>query len=451
VLARRLEPGDPLAPLIALFVHGAPVSEEAADRALDPLGLDGALRLAIVRPAEGGSVTSTVRLAPFGDLLLASDRPEGPFHDFVMGGSGSSRSLANLTVRRPVATVLDIGTGSGVQALLASWHAGLVAATDVNPRALAFARFNARLNHVTNVEFLEGPWYEPVAGRQFDLVVANPPFVVSPDADYLFRDDAEPGDAVSRRLVEATPAHLVAGGLAEIMVSWVYDPDDSWSQPVRDWVAGRSCDAWLLHSGSRSSSSYAVEWNQHLAADPPAQAAAVERWLRWFESQEVRALAYGLILLHRHAGATWFRADEIPDVPEEPAGGQLERALAAHHRLSQLGDLEELLDLCPVATPRHRLEQILRPGGGRYEVEAARIRLDEPLPFTAEVDVYGATLLTFLDGSRTLRQAVDEASLALDDPPGDLPARSANLVAGMMAMGLVRLEEPAMERGERGD
>ncbi|MGH9022524.1 MAG: hypothetical protein ACRDV9_05405 [Acidimicrobiia bacterium] len=48
-------------------------------------------------------------------------------------------------------------------AFLASRHSERVTATDVNPRALAFARFNATLNQVANVDLVEGPWFEPVA------------------------------------------------------------------------------------------------------------------------------------------------------------------------------------------------------------------------------------------------------------------------------------------------
>ena len=64
-------------------------------------------------------------------------------------------------------------------------------AVDVNPRALRYAALNARLNGLANVETREGSWLEPVADERFDLVVCNPPYVLSPDRDYLFRDGGE--------------------------------------------------------------------------------------------------------------------------------------------------------------------------------------------------------------------------------------------------------------------
>jgi methylase of polypeptide subunit release factors len=73
--------------------------------------------------------------------------------------------------------MLDVGTGSGVLAILAAQHSDQVTAIDVNPRALMFARFNARLNGVSHLQLLEGSWFEPVAGRTFDLIACNPPYV----------------------------------------------------------------------------------------------------------------------------------------------------------------------------------------------------------------------------------------------------------------------------------
>lgn len=445
LVARRLEPGDPLATLIALFVHGDGVSTAAAGRALDRVGLTGVERLGLVE-IDGGTATATARIGPFGGLLLASDRLDVPFRDFVMAGAGSSRTLANLTIRRPVRTALDLGTGTGVHAFLAAPHAERVTATDVNPRALAFARFNAVLNGIDNVEFVEGSWYDAVGGRQFDLIVSNPPFVVAPDGEFLFRDGGEGGvgDRVSRTLVESTPAHLTDGGVAQLLVNWVHDPAGSWSEPVRRWVEASGCDAWLLHGASDDPGRYSVMWNHHLATDPARYAASIERWLAWFDDQGIGAIGFGLLTLRRGPGPAWFRADEMPDLPGPAAGAQLEAALAAHDVLGGLKGTSDLLDTRPVTNPEHRLEQVLAFRDSRYEVDGARVRLRAPLAFTADVDVFSATLLTLLDGSRTLAEATDLAAGVLDEVPIDLHGIAAELVASMVVMGLVRVDDEAL-------
>src|SRR6185295_16402497 len=135
-------------------------------------------------------LVGAVRLVPHGVLLVASDLPddEGLHPDHVAGMHRPSVTLADLTVRRHVARALDMGTGCGIQALLAAQHAELVVATDVNERALAFADLNAALNDLDNVETRAGSFFEPVEGETFELVVSNPPYVISPEIAYVFRD-----------------------------------------------------------------------------------------------------------------------------------------------------------------------------------------------------------------------------------------------------------------------
>ena len=85
-------------------------------------------------------------------LILARDRPDPVTFvvqpDHVLGVSPPALLLSRLTVRQAAGRVLDLGCGGGVQALLAARHAESVVGVDLNPRALAFARFNARLNGV---------------------------------------------------------------------------------------------------------------------------------------------------------------------------------------------------------------------------------------------------------------------------------------------------------------
>ena len=114
--------------------------------------------------------------------------------DHVLGISPASTSLAQLTLRDPVASSLDLGTGCGVQALHLATHSDTVVATDVNQRALGIARFNAALNEVADrVEVRDGSFFEPVRGERYDLIATNPPFVISPATGDTAASTATPG------------------------------------------------------------------------------------------------------------------------------------------------------------------------------------------------------------------------------------------------------------------
>jgi release factor glutamine methyltransferase len=80
--------------------------------------------------------------------------------------------------------VLDLGTGSGAIALAIARERPLclITAVDVSLEALAVARANANQLTISNVDFLEGDWTEPVAGQKFEVIAANPPYVASGDA-----------------------------------------------------------------------------------------------------------------------------------------------------------------------------------------------------------------------------------------------------------------------------
>ena len=184
--------------------------------AVRPLALGRLYALGLVSN-EAERVRATVRLLPHGDYYLASDLFGGePSRDWVAGIHAPSVTLAKLAVRRSVEAALDLGTGCGIQALLAAKHSAQVVATDVNERALAFAAFNAALNGIDVVELRQGHLFEPVAGERFGLLVANPPYVISPDATYTYRDSGVPRDELCRRIVRTAPEHLAEGGFAHV-------------------------------------------------------------------------------------------------------------------------------------------------------------------------------------------------------------------------------------------
>lgn len=126
----------------------------------------------------------------------------------------------------PAPRIVDLGTGSGIVAITLArlCPQAAVSAVDVSPEALAVAAANAaRL--APAVRLLAGDWYAPLAGERFDLIVANPPYVVSGDPHLALNglpfepqgaltDGVAGGDGLAciRAIVSGAPMHLAAGG-----------------------------------------------------------------------------------------------------------------------------------------------------------------------------------------------------------------------------------------------
>ncbi|MFD5558835.1 HemK2/MTQ2 family protein methyltransferase [Streptomyces sp. NPDC127068] len=110
-----------------------------------------------------------------GSRVLVPWTVYAPQHDTLL--------LARALEREDVtgATVLDVGTGAGPLALAAARRGARVTAVDTTHRAVLTARFNARRARLP-VEVRHGDLFAPVAGRRFDLVLSNPPYVPAPAA-----------------------------------------------------------------------------------------------------------------------------------------------------------------------------------------------------------------------------------------------------------------------------
>ncbi|MFJ4122990.1 methyltransferase [[Kitasatospora] papulosa] len=430
VPALRATRGDsPLDTLVRLFLlqRSVPAAAAAAALPLEECAADGWV------VHEGDLVRATVDVRPYGgpegqDWFIVSDlgcavggaggigsHEEG----VVLGVGGASTTLAGITVRKPVTSALDLGTGSGIQALHAASHAGRVTATDVNPRALEFTRLTLALSGAAPAGLREGSLFDPVGAETFDLIVSNPPFVISPGARLTYRDGGMGGDDLCRTLVQQAGEHLAEGGYAQFLANWQHVEGEEWQDRVRSWVPA-GCDAWIVQREVQDVTQYAELWLRDSGdhrTDPDLYAERYEAWLDEFEARSTRAVGFGWITLRKSAAAAVnpsIVAEEWPHAVEQPLGSAVEAHFARQDYLREHDDAA-LLSAHFTLAEEVVQEQVGLPGA--EDPEHVVLRQHRGMRRATKVDAVGAGFAGVCDGSLPAGRILDAiAQLMAEDP-----------------------------------
>ncbi|MGW4285395.1 DUF7059 domain-containing protein [Streptomyces sp. NPDC004673] len=430
VPALRATRGDtPLEALTRLFLLQQPVPRA---RLTDVLPVEDAVDAGWLTSVGGDELAATVDVRPYGgpdgeDWFIVSDlgcavggaggigsRDEG----VVLGVGGASTTLAGITVRTPVGAALDLGTGSGIQALHAAQHATRVTATDLNPRALHITALTLALSGAPAATLCEGSLFEPVRDDEtFDLVVSNPPFVISPGARLTYRDGGMSGDDLCRSLVQQAGERLNEGGFAQFLANWQHVEGEDWQDRVRSWVP-RGCDAWIVQREVQDVTQYAELWLRDAGDHREDQAEYQSRydaWLDEFEARKVKAVGFGWITLRRtDAAEPSVTVEEWPHPVEQPLGDTIrdhfERVdhLRAHDDAALLEGRFRLADEVVQ-------EQVGLPGA--EDPEHVVLRQHRGMRRATKVDTIGAGFAGVCDGSLSAGVILDAiAQLVGEDP-----------------------------------
>jgi methylase of polypeptide subunit release factors len=336
---------DPAAVLARLFVLGLPTAITDVALALPSLELQGAVELGLVALGEADCVP-LVDLRPYsftdswgaaqwwiasdlGELALGTALPE----DHVLGVGGASLTLAGLQLGRTGGLALDLGTGCGIQAFHASRFSGRVIATDISQRALDYAGFNAVLNGIRTIEFRLGSMFEPVAGEQFDYLVTNPPFVITPRAEgvpsYEYRDGGRVGDAIVADVIAGAARHLRSGGVAQLLGNWEYRQGEDGLDRIAGWLDDAGLDGWVVEREAQDAALYAQTWIRDGGTRAGDESDRLESaWLDDFEARGVTAVGFGYVLLRAPSVELANRSTRLRRL--ERLDGQVAAGLGAH-------------------------------------------------------------------------------------------------------------------------
>ena len=436
--------GDPFHIFGRLFFVGREVAEAALREAVAPLPLESLVAVGLVRE-EDGKFRAVARIERHGELFVCSDfvsftREVALDADHVLGVGPGAISLAALCPQSSVESVLDVGTGGGIHALLAAPHAERVVATDICARALNFGEMNARLNGITNIEFRAGSFFEPANGELFDRIVSNPPFVISPASRFVYRDGGLGGDAVSEHIVRAAAEHLEENGCAVVLVNWHHSTGDDWEQRPASWTRGNGCDVRWMRFDDQDPLTYAASWlRQEERRDVATAARLLDEWVRHYDERGMARIATGAVVMRKRTCArNWERCEDIPmDISMNACGEQMERIFDAEDLLQSLAHESDLLECRFKLHPAHRLEQRMAVRGGAWALESNKLHLTSGMDFCAQIDMPTMQFLGELDGNRTVREAATPVAEAMGRTVEDVVPVCLGITKRMLRIGLL--------------
>lgn len=349
--------------------------------------------------------------------------------DHVLGIGGATLTLLEMTVRERVDSALDVGCGCGIQALYLATHADRVVATDLSSRACALTQFNAALNEAV-IDVREGSLFEPVEGETFDLIVTNPPFVITPDsvrgaAGLLeYRDGGMDRDNLIRAVLRGAPACMNEGGTLQMLANWEIpadrNPDTQWSWRVDQWLDGLPVDAWVVQRDVLDPARYVDMWIRDSGGQLMARAdyeRAFTSWLADFRRAGTGAIGMGFVALRRldeaEAASGGKRAYDLSLDGHAPRGRDVAWALASLRALelwdtalTRASDVREERHYVPGSSDPELL--ILHQGGG----------LGRSVPVSSSVSaVVGAS-----DGELTVGQIAAAVAMLTETDVDDVRA-----------------------------
>ncbi|AXX28825.1 putative transferase [Actinosynnema pretiosum subsp. pretiosum] len=448
VAKRESEDSGDLGALVRLFLLGDTEPDRSVRSALAGVDLDEAVRAGVLTP-DGDGFRAGLDVRPYGDdegswwviADLDSDQRGGPVpSDHVLGVGHASISLARATSRRPVKTLLDLGTGCGVQALHAGRHAERITATDLSARALALASATFRMNEV-DVRLGQGEWFGPVRGRKFDQIVCNPPFVVGPPrVDYVYRDSGLGGDDASALVVRQLPAFLNEGGTGQLLASWLHRKGEDWEDRVASWLPRGGVDAWFVQRDVADPALYVGTWLRDAGVDPrsPEGRAQAAGWLDWFAENDVLGVGFGFVTLRRtDAAVPEVVCEDLRHAYDDPLGPETAAWLDRVTWLRENGTAERLLETRFTLPPTVLLEEVSSAVEDGWESVVRRLHRTDGPGWQHELDEVAAKLVAGFRGALPLEDLLALLAYAHDLPLGPLTEAALPVVRDLVRHGMV--------------
>jgi methylase of polypeptide subunit release factors len=265
---------------------------------------------------------------------------------------------------------------------------------------------------VDNIETLEGSFFEPVRRRNFDLIVANLPYVISPENKYIYRDSGKARDAGLFNLLREIPTYLNESGFAHILANWILANGQPYWQPVVLALNGLPVDTLLIHNATKIPAEYVEMWIDVPRTDPAAYEEKKKDWLAWYQAQQIELIAMGAVNLRRRTtGRNWSCGATVKSSLSAPAGQQIFELFQAQDDLSARESapaLEGARLVCrqPIQTTQLSTRRVLVQTSG--------------MELSGEVSSNTIDVIHYMDGRNTLLEAIQLSKVSPENIDGDI-------------------------------
>jgi methylase of polypeptide subunit release factors len=440
-LLARTEGDSTLAVLARLFFVCWPVTEARCRAALPEQLLTSAFDCGLLTNDPDG-LASTACLIPFRSRVIGCDSPRTRTADadMVTGPSASTHFLARLCIDGENETTLDLGTGTGALAIEAASYSRTVVGTDVNPRTLQFAEFNAALNGVANIDWRCGDAFTPACGERFTRIIANPPFFLTPGHTFTYCDSPLELDGFTARLARECSAYLEEGGFYQMICEWVELEGESWEQRLRDWTAQSGCDVLVLIAPRLTPLAYAEKRSKEsrlMQAGVPEH--SFHDRLRYLADRRVRHVIGGVITMRKRSGsANWFVA-----MGTEPAGthvGSDVRARFDALTFLAVNNADRIFEARFRLAPDVALAKIASAHESGWQTQSVDLAKTTGLVDKIRLDEIVSHFVPLFDGTNTLAQMAVIVSQHLQVGLEDAQQRCLQLAKRLLQSNFVTIE-----------
>ena len=435
---------------INIFARGMPIleSESRAVCGAETLAAFRALGLLRARRDDESSLVCPVWLYPADGFLVISDRTTDPdggefkaAEDVVFPAIyGGTLRFLKLLPEASGAEALDHCGGSGIGALRLARTFRVATTADLTERSAFFAEFNGRLNGV-DIQSLCGDLYAPLAGRQFDLIAAHPPFVPATGTNMVYRDGGETGEEVTRRVIEGLPTHLRAGGTCVILCVARDTQEQSFELRAKGWLGWAAAEFDVIFGLERILTVAEVVESLRARGQNLSDEAAKAVHER-LQSVGTKQFVYGALFIRRYAVEVNSMPFRIGLTPNGRAA-DFERLFAWREQCRKPDFAEWLNQSRPQFSARLQLTARHAVQHGELVPAEFVFSIEDGLEAALRPDIWIVPLVAQLNGKRSVREVFESAKQADELPQGFRIENFAELVGSLIERGFLKVDLPS--------